>query len=128
MNDRSRFSLVAIQTSDIRCTPSTLFSGISPQQTFYLFSKVKPTLKGRRFQTREEIKENVIRELCSIAVSAFQETFQQLKKRWERGIASRGDYFEGESAYDAVKQAINSSWQKFSFLNTPCTSLCDTVF
>jgi len=48
-------------------------------------------LKGRRFQTIGEIQENAIRELRTITESAFQEAFQQWKKRWERRIASRGD-------------------------------------
>ena len=65
---------------------------------FFLFPKLKTTLKGRRFQTIEEIQENAIRELRAITESAFQEAFQQWKKRWERCIASRGDYFEGGSA------------------------------
>jgi len=62
---------------------------------FFLFPKLKTTSKGRRFQTIEEIKEYAIRELRAITESAFQETFQQWKKRWELCIASRGDYFEG---------------------------------
>jgi hypothetical protein len=48
--------------------------------------------------TKEEIQENAIRELRAITESAFQEAFQQWKKRWERCIASIGDYFEGYSA------------------------------
>jgi len=54
-------------------------------------------LKGSHFQTIEEIQENAIRELRTIAESAFQEGFQQWKKRWEWCIASRGDFFEGDS-------------------------------
>ena len=65
---------------------------------FLLFPKVKTTLKVRRFQTIEEIQENAITELHAITESAFQEVFQQWKKLWERCIASRGDYFEGDSA------------------------------
>ena len=64
---------------------------------FFLFPKLKTTLKGCRFQTIEEIQENEIRELHAITESAFQEAFQQWKKR-ERCVASRGDYFEGDSA------------------------------
>jgi hypothetical protein len=64
---------------------------------FFLFPKLKTTLKGRRFQTTEEVQEN------TITGSAFQEAFQQWKKSWERCIASRGDYIEGDSAYNAVK-------------------------
>ena len=65
---------------------------------FFLFPKLKTTLKGRRFQTIEEIQENATIELRAITSSAFQEAFQKWKKRWERCIASRGDYFEGGSA------------------------------
>jgi len=65
---------------------------------FFLFPKLKTTLKGRRFQTIEEIKKNAIRELLAITESAFQEAFQQWKKRWKQYIANRGAYFEGNSA------------------------------
>jgi len=65
---------------------------------FFLFLKLKTALKGRRFQTIEEIKENAIRELHAVTESVFQETFQQWKKRWERCFARRGDYFEEDSA------------------------------
>ena len=65
---------------------------------FFLFSKLKTTLKGRRFQTIEEIQEDAIRELRAITDNAFQEAFQQWKKRLEQYIASRWHYFEGDSA------------------------------
>jgi hypothetical protein len=60
---------------------------------FFLFPKVKTT-----FQTTEEIKENAIRELRAITQSAFRDEFEQSKKRWDRCIASRGEYFERGSA------------------------------
>ena len=85
------------KTSDIRCAPSTLFSGLSPSR-FFLFPELKTTLKGRRFQTIEEIQENAIRKPRAIIESVFQEAVQQWKKRWEWCIASRGDYFEGDNA------------------------------
>jgi len=65
---------------------------------FFLSPKLKTTLRGRRFQTIEEIQENLIRELSAIIESAFQEAFQQCKKCWEWRNASRGDYFEVDSA------------------------------
>jgi len=65
---------------------------------FFLFPKLKTTLKERRFRPIEDIQENAITELRAITESAFQEAFQQWKKRWERCIARRGDYFEWESA------------------------------
>jgi len=65
---------------------------------FFLFPKLKTTLKGRRFQIIGEIQENAIRELRAITDSVLQEAFQQCKKHWERCIAIRGDYFERDSA------------------------------
>jgi len=50
------------------------------------------------FQTTGDIQENAIGELHTITESAFQEAFQQWTKHWEWCIASRGDYFEGDSA------------------------------
>ena len=85
------------KTSDIRRVSSTLFSGLSPAD-FFLFPKLRIALKGRRFQTIEKIQENAIRELRAITEIAFQEAFQQWKKRWETCIASRWDYVEGDSA------------------------------
>jgi hypothetical protein len=70
---------------------------------FIPFPKLETTLKGCHFQTIEEIQENVITELHAITERAFQEAFQQWKKHWEPCIASRGNYFEGDSAYNAVK-------------------------
>jgi hypothetical protein len=40
------------------------------------------------FFEHAEIQENAIRELCAITESAFQEAFQQWKKRWELCITS----------------------------------------
>jgi hypothetical protein len=55
-------------------------------------------LKSSVFFENAEIQENMVRKRRTITESAFQEAFQQWKKRWERSIASRGDYFEGGSA------------------------------
>ena len=57
---------------------------------FFLFPKWKSSLKGRRFQTVEEIEENLIWDICAIP----QNTFQKWKKCWERCIKSGGVYFE----------------------------------
>jgi hypothetical protein len=59
---------------------------------FILFPKFKSSLKGRRFQTVEEIEENSLRDIRAIP----QNTFQGWKKRWERCIKSGGEYFEGD--------------------------------
>jgi hypothetical protein len=70
------------------------FSDLAPAD-FFLLPKLKTTLKGRCFQTIEEIQENLITELHAITESEFQEAFQQWKKYWERCPASRGTTLQG---------------------------------
>jgi hypothetical protein len=74
------------------CSPDLVPAELFP------FPKFETTLKGRRFQTIEKIQENPIRELYVITESAFQQAFQKWEKRGETCLASRGDYFEGDSA------------------------------
>ena len=61
---------------------------------FFLFPKLKSSLKGRRFQTAEEIEENSIRDLRAIPQNTFQDAFQNWKTRWERCVKSGGEYVE----------------------------------
>jgi len=65
---------------------------------FFLFPKLKSTLKGRRFESTEAMKTNSLAHLCSIPKKAFRECFRTLKKHWQRCIQSRGEYFEGDKA------------------------------
>jgi transposase len=63
---------------------------------FFLFPKLKSTLKGRCFESIEAIKTNSLAHLHSIPKTAFQECFRTLKKRWYQCIQSRVEYFEGD--------------------------------
>jgi len=65
---------------------------------FFLFPQLKSTLKGSRFHTIEEIKENSLQDLRAIPQNTLQDAFQNWKKRWERCINSRGEYFEGDKS------------------------------
>ena len=63
---------------------------------FLLFPKWKCSLKGRGFQTVQEIGENWIRDLRALPQNTFQDAFQKLGRRWERCTKSGGEYFEGD--------------------------------
>jgi len=74
-------------------------SPYSPDLTpaeFFLFPKLKSSLKDRRFQTVEEIEESSIRDFRAIPQNTFQDAVQDWKKRLERCIKSGGEYFEGD--------------------------------
>jgi len=63
---------------------------------FFLFPELKSTLKGRRFNTFDEIQKNSTKEFA-ILKEAFQKTIRSWQKRWERCVASEGNYFEGDN-------------------------------
>jgi len=63
---------------------------------FFVFPKLKSSLKGHRFQTVEEIEENSTWDLRTIPQNMFQDSFQNWNKRWERCIKSGGEYYEGD--------------------------------
>ena len=66
---------------------------------FFLFPELKMKLKGRRFQTLEEIQaesEGVL--MNTLREYDFQECFKNWQRRWGRCQASAGDCFEGDAA------------------------------
>ena len=64
---------------------------------FFLFPKIKRTLKGRRFTAIDDIKSASLKELKAIAKIEFEKCFEDWKKRWHKCIISNGDYFEGDN-------------------------------
>jgi len=61
---------------------------------YFLFPKLKVSLKWRNFQTVEEIQCAVTRELNNIARTPFLEGMKNLKERANKCIDQGGKYFE----------------------------------
>jgi hypothetical protein len=53
-------------------------------------------LKGRRFQTVEEIQAESKAILNTLGENDFQECFKNWPRRWDHCQASEGNYFEGD--------------------------------
>ena len=64
---------------------------------FFLFPKIKRTLKGRRFTAIDDIKSTSLKELKAIPKIEFEKCFEDWKKRWHKCIISNWDYFEGDN-------------------------------
>jgi hypothetical protein len=64
---------------------------------FFLFPRLRSTLKGERFQDVAEIQLNKTRQLQAIPKQAYQTCIEKLKDRWNRRIQSGGSYFEGDN-------------------------------
>ena len=54
-----------------------------------------PKLRGCRYETIEEMKEAVTKVIDTLTQEDFDGTFQKLLKRYNKCIAARGNYFEG---------------------------------
>jgi hypothetical protein len=59
---------------------------------------MKTKLKGRRFDTVEEIQAETQTVPNTLTKKDFQDAFQKCHKRWDRYVRSQGDYFEGDGA------------------------------
>ena len=64
---------------------------------FFLFPKLKMKLKGRRFQTLEEIQAESQAVLKALRENDFQECFKNWQHRRDGSQASEGEYFEGDA-------------------------------
>ena len=78
--------------------PQPPYSPYLAPADFFLFPKLKSTLKGRCLESIEAINTNSLAHLRCISKTALQECFRTLKKRWQRRIQSRGEYFEDDRA------------------------------
>jgi hypothetical protein len=65
---------------------------------FWLFPKLKTTLKGHRFSDIADIQGHATTILQSIPEGEFQKCFEQLKHRLTKCIGAQGDYLEGDSS------------------------------
>ena len=69
---------------------------------FWLFSKLKEKLWGCRYETIEEIKEAVTKDIDTLTQEDFNGAFQKMLEWYNKCIASGGDYFEGDSSFMCV--------------------------
>jgi len=65
---------------------------------FFLFQEMKLKVKGRQFDTTEEIQAESQRVLDSLIEKDFQEAFQKWSRRWDRCLYAGGNYFEGDGS------------------------------
>ncbi|UYV70041.1 hypothetical protein LAZ67_7001563 [Cordylochernes scorpioides] len=66
-------------------------SDIAPND-FFLFTKLKAVLKGRHFDTRDDIIEKSLLPLKSIPKEAYKNCFDNWEKRWRWCVEARRDY------------------------------------
>ena len=83
--------------SETRFSTRAPYSSDMAPCDFFLFPKIKRTLKGRRFTAIDDIKSELLKELKDIPEIEFEKCFEDWTKRWHKYIISNGDYFEGDN-------------------------------
>jgi histone-lysine N-methyltransferase SETMAR len=63
---------------------------------FFLFPRLKSSLKGKRFADVEDVRENATKVLKDIQENEFHKCFEQLYDRWGKCVVAGGEYFEGK--------------------------------
>ena len=63
---------------------------------FLIPLKLKNVLKGRQFETLENIQKTVTNMLKTKPDEDFQRCYQKWEQRLHRCIAAQGNYFEGD--------------------------------
>ena len=86
-----------LNDSNMTVLPHPLYSPDLTLSDFFLFPKLKMKLKGRRFQTMEEIQAESQTVLNTLRENDFQECFKNWQRRWDSCQASEWDYFEGDA-------------------------------
>jgi hypothetical protein len=74
-------------------TPTRLTSPL----WLFPISKMKLQLKGRRFDTTEELHVETQEVIDTLTFENFQGCMKAWETNWDRCIHAQGDYFEGDS-------------------------------
>ena len=76
----------------INTVPQSPYSPEFAPCDFWLF----PKLRGCRYETIEEMKEAVTKVINMLTQADFHGAFEKLLERYNKCIATGGDYFKGD--------------------------------
>jgi len=63
---------------------------------FWLFPKVQMTMKGKDFESIQDIEAAMTVQLKTLTNEDFQNCFRKWQERWDKCVRSDGEYFEGD--------------------------------
>ena len=95
----------------IKTVPHPPYSQDLAPCDFCLFPKLKENLRGCCYETIEEIKEVVTKVIDMFTQEEFHGAFQKLLERYNKYIAARGDYFEGDLSFMCVLSIKVPIWK-----------------
>jgi len=63
---------------------------------FWLLPKVKVIMKGKRFESIQDVEAATTAQLKTLMKENFQNCFRKWQKLWDKCVQSEGEYFEGD--------------------------------
>jgi hypothetical protein len=82
--------------TNIPIVPHIPYSPDPAPRNFWLFPTLKMGLRGRRFATVEDIKENADARLRAIKKDGFHRCYNNWIDRWNKCVCADGKYFESD--------------------------------
>lgn len=85
-----------LSDENITVCPHPPYSSDLAPCDFWLFPKVKAAMRGKHFESIQDIKEAVTAQLDTLTKEDFQHCFAEWQERWDKCVQSEGEYFEGD--------------------------------
>ncbi len=89
-------TVTTLAESRIRIMTHPPYSPDLAPSDFFLFPKLKAHLRGTRFESLEDLQDNISRFLKSIPHHEYYNAMIDLAQRWRKCVAHEGAYFEGQ--------------------------------
>ena len=97
MHHATRHSLSTVfDIKNIPTVPHPLCSPDLAPCDYFLFPELKKAMKGKRFESSEDMKSSTTDILKAISKEDFQKCFQQWQERWNKCVCAEVQYFEGD--------------------------------
>ena len=85
-----------LPNKNITVCPHPPYSPYLAPRDFWLFPKVKMTMKGKRFESIQDIEAATTAQLKTLTKEDFQNYFRKLQELWDKCVRSDGEYYEGD--------------------------------
>ena len=89
-----RVAMAAAKECGFEILPHPPYSPDLAPTDYYLFPKLKSVLRGKRFETNNDVIEAVDAFLRVQKFSFFYEGIAKLEDRWNKCVMAEGEYFE----------------------------------
>src|SRR5215469_4391510 len=80
-----------LSNKNITMCPHPPYSPDLASCNFWLFPKVKMSMKGKRFESIQDIEAAMSAQLKTLTKEDFQNCFRKWQERWDKCVRSEGD-------------------------------------